>query len=122
MRYSLRPTQRGFEPVVAPEQFAVRGRKARRAEHAEPLRLVGLRAQPRLARVRLRRCERTVRLGARSRQEVTDGVGIVDPATLAELGAEHRAAEVLARKIVAQSSLKPGERDAGGEQAVLRER
>ena len=38
----LRPAQRVFEPVVAPEQFAVRGREARRAEQAELLRFLGL--------------------------------------------------------------------------------
>ena len=36
------PTPAPLQPVVAPEQFAVRRDEGRRAEHAEPLRLLGL--------------------------------------------------------------------------------
>ena len=47
-RAALRPGERLLQPVVAPEQLAVRGGEARRAENAEPLRLFGLgpQAQP----------------------------------------------------------------------------
>ena len=41
---SRRTLQRRFQSIVAPEQFAVRGHEARRAEDTEPLRLLGLRA------------------------------------------------------------------------------
>ena len=39
---ALRPGERLLQPVVAPEQFAVGGGEARRAENAEPLRLFDL--------------------------------------------------------------------------------
>src|SRR5262249_35921993 len=61
-------TQRGLEPVVAPEQFSVGGREARRAEETEPLRLLRLRPQPRFDRIRSGRCERALRVDLESRQ------------------------------------------------------
>ena len=55
------PGQRRVQPVVAPEQFAVRRDEGRRAENPEPLRLVGLRAQAHLVVVRLRGGQRRSR-------------------------------------------------------------
>ena len=54
MFHRLRPLQRRVQPVVAPEQFAVGGDEARRAEDAEPRGFLRLRAQARLDRVALR--------------------------------------------------------------------
>ena len=51
---ALRPGERLLQPVVAPEQLAVRGGEARRAENAEHLRRFDLGPQAKLDVVRLR--------------------------------------------------------------------
>ena len=43
-----RPGKGRFQPVIAPENLTVYGDEARRAEQAEPLRLLALLAQPAL--------------------------------------------------------------------------
>ena len=87
---ALRPEQRALQPVVAPEQFAVRGREARRTEHAEPLRRFDLRPQARLDVVRLRRFERGLGVDIHARQDFGEGARLVDPAVLDELRADRR--------------------------------
>src|SRR4030081_164548 len=72
------PLQRLLEPVVAPEQFAVGGREARRAEQPEAVRLRRLRPQPRLGLVGLGRRKHGLRLNLQLRENVPDGVGFVD--------------------------------------------
>ena len=61
-----RPLQRAFQPVVAPEQFAVAGDEGRRAENPEPLRFVGLLTQALLVVVGLRGVEHRRRIAASS--------------------------------------------------------
>ena len=107
--------QRRLEPVVAPEQFAVGGREARRAEDAEPLRLIGLRPQPRFDCIGLGRRECALGIELESRQDVADGHGIVDAASVGELRAKDRAAERFAPGVV-----EPHQRHARREQTVLR--
>ena len=72
-RPRARPAQRGFQPVVAPEQFAVGGGEARRPEQAEPLRLLGLRPQPRLVGIRSGRGEHGLRVDLQACKHLADG-------------------------------------------------
>src|SRR3954466_12762288 len=120
IRYSLyplstRPLQRGFEPVVAPEQFPILGGKARRPEQAEPLRLLGLRAQSRLVCIRSGRGEDRRRIDLQSRKHVVEDADVVDPAAVTELRAEQRDAKGLAPTLIERDQC-----DARGQQAVLR--
>ena len=98
------------------KQFAVGGREARRTEDAEPLRLLGLRSQPCFDRIGLHRCERRLGVELKSRQDVADGRGIVDAASVGELRAKDRVAECFAPRLV-----EPHQRHARREQTVLRE-
>ena len=98
------------------KQFAVGGREARRTEDAEPLRLLGLRPQPRFDCIGLSRRERALGVELKSRQDVADGGGIVDAAAVGELRAKDRAAKCFAPRLV-----EPHQRHAGRDQTVLRE-
>ena len=98
------------------KQFAVGGREARRTEDAEPLRLLGLRPQPRFDPIGLGRRECALGVELESRQDAADGRGIVDAASVGELRAKHRAAECFAPRLV-----EPHQRHASREQTVLRE-
>src|SRR6478672_13915436 len=100
--YSLSacPPQRGFEPVVAPEQFPILGREARRPEQDEPLRLLGLRAQPRLVCIRSGRGEHGRRIDLQSRKHVVEDADVVDPAAVTELRAEQGDAKGLAPTLI----------------------
>src|SRR3954466_5521886 len=122
IRYSLyplstRPLQRGFEPVVAPEQFPILGGKARRPEQAEPLRLLGLCAQPRLVCIRSGRGEHGRRIGLQSRKHVVEDAGVVDPAAVTELRAEQGDAKGFAPVLIERDQC-----DARRQQAVLPKR
>src|SRR5690349_7235536 len=90
------PVERRLQPVVTPEQFAVRRDEARRAENTERLRFFRLRAQRRLDLV-------VLSLGEHARTVLTEALEngrerscLADVPALAELGAINGAAIVLA--------------------------
>src|SRR3954452_15671739 len=117
IRYSLyslstRPLQRGFEPVVAPEQFPILGGKARRPEHAEPLSLLGLYVQPRLVCIRSGRGEHGRRIDLQSRKHVVEDAVVVDPAAVTELRAEYGDAKGLAPALIERDQCDPRRQQA----------
>ena len=79
--------------------------------------LFGLRAQPRLDRVRPGGREHRLGVDVERCQHVGDNRGIVDPASVGELGAEERAA-----KLFTPCLIEGDERHARRQETVLRKR
>jgi hypothetical protein len=96
IRHSPRPLQCLLEPVVAPKQLAVGAGEARRAEHPQPLRRLGLRPQTGLDRIGLRGGEGACGIDLQLPEQFVHGGGVIDSPAVAELRAEHGEAEVLA--------------------------
>src|SRR5262249_47409944 len=117
LRNSLVPAQRLLPPIVAPEQFAGRGREARGTEQAEPLRFIGFRPQPRFDLVGLGRFHGLPAVEGQYGHRVDYGGWGLDRSSRAEFRPEHGKAEILSPLLV-----EPDQRDTSCEQTVLGKR
>jgi heat shock protein HtpX len=109
------PVQRFFQPVVAPEQLAILGDEGRRAEDADRLGVLDLRAQAALHVLPARGGKGDARIGPGLLEGGVQNRLLRDVAAFAEAGAEQRLRE--GRQ---PARLAPRQRQPCGDQGVLR--